>query len=448
MKIKKILKTKLKKFSYRDTFIQIINRLILYWGWSICLYLTLWGINKFFPLPFLGKDFFLLISLISVGLAISITFLRRKTLFEIACFIDKKSELKERVSTAWEFSLKKKENIFTPFLVKDTLSELQEIKTSHVFPYYPPSQVMYLLYTLIVIFLFLSLSYFPSLNMEKRRTYLYQEANILKALSEELSEEGKRENLKSVTLLVPRVKELSEKTSEGKIGPEELLKAYDYLQEEIEARIQEKKRELLQELNSLLQKEKQGSSLQRKIQEAMEAIKKGEYEKARKLLEEFPLPGEKKELRELESLSKAKKDFEKSYERMSNQLKKDEARKESFPEIAQETSEKEKALFEEIKSLGGISPYSSSPSKEKEEKEVFLEPKKEGELSKVKGQGEDSLLMSLIENLFLPDSSIGLKEREAFSSYQKLMINRLFEEKIPGTYKERVKEYFTSLEPK
>jgi len=445
MKLKNILKTKLKKFSHRDTFIQIVNRIILYWGGTICFYLTLWGINKFFPLSFLGKDFFILISLISVGLAISIALLQRKTLFEIACFIDKKSELKERVSAAWEFSLKKKKNIFTPFLVKDTLSQLKGIKTSYVFPYHPPPQVMYLLYTLIVIFLFLSLSYFPSLHKEKRRTYLYQEANILKALSEELSEEGKRENLKSVALLVPRVKELSEKTGKGEIGPNELLKAYDYLQEEIEARIQEKKGELLQKLNSLLQKEKQGSSLQRKLQEAMESIKKGEYEKARKLLEEFPLPGEKKELKELESLSKAKEDFEESYERLSNQLKKDKDQKESFPKMAQESDKKEEVLSKEIKSSVGVSSRSLLSSKEKE---TLLEPKKEGELSKVKGQGEDSLLMNLIENLFLPDSSRGLKEREAFSSYQKLMINKLFEEKIPGTYKERVKEYFTSLEPK
>ncbi len=445
MKIKNILKPNLKKFSHRDTLIQMINRVILYSGGTICLYLTLWGINKFFPLSFLGKDFFILISLISVGLAISITLLQRKTLFEIACFIDKKSELKERVSTAWELSLKKEKNIFTPFLLKDTLSQIEGIKTSYVFPYHPPPQVMYLLYALIVIFLFLSLSYFPSLNMEKRRKYLYQEANILKTLSKELLEEGKRENLKSVTLLIPRVKELSEKTGKGEIGPEELLKAYDYLQKEIEARIQEKKRELLQKLNSLLQKEKQGSSLQRKLQEAMEAIKKGEYEKARKLLEKFSLPGEKKELKELESLSKARKNFEKNYERLSNQLKKGKDQKESFPKIAQESDKKEEVLSKEIKSSVGVSSLFPLPPKGKE---APLEPKKEGELSKVKGQEEDSLLMSLIENLFLPDSSIGLKEREAFSSYQKLMINKLFEEKIPGTYKERVKEYFTSLEPK
>lgn len=445
MKLKNILKIKLKKFRQRDTFIQIVNKVILYWGWAICLYLTLWGINKFFSLSFLGKNLFILISLISIGLAISITFLQRKTFFEVAYFIDKESKLKERVSTAWEFSLRKKKNVFTPLLVKDTLSQIKGIKTSSIFPYHLPSETRYLFYTLIVILLFLSLSYFPSFNMGKRRTYLYQEANILKNLSEELSKEGKRGNLKSITLLVPRVKELSEKTGKGKIGLKELSKAYDYLQKEIEARIQERKRELLQKLSSLLQKEKQGSSLQRKLQEAIKSIKEGEYEKAGKLLEKFSLPKEKEELKGLASLSKTKKIFEKNYERLSNQLKKNKDQKESFPKIAQESGKEGKVLSKEIKSSIGVSSRSPLPSKGKE---TPLGPKKEGELSKVKGQKENSLLMSLIENLSLPNSSTRLKEREAFVSYQKLMVNKLFEEKIPGTYKERVKKYFISLEPK
>ncbi|MCD6231241.1 hypothetical protein J7K28_01245 [Candidatus Aerophobetes bacterium] len=448
MNLRKNLENGLKRFSHRDTLIQMVNRVILYFGGAICFYLILWGINRFFPLFFLGKEFFTLISLVSTGLAIGITFLRRKTLFEVARFIDKKSKLKERISTAWEFSSKKKD-IFVPFLLRDALSKLQEIKTSSVFPYYFPSQSKYLFYALIVIFLFLSLSHFPFLYMRKRRVYLYQQVNTLKSISRELLEQGKRENLKSVTLFVPRLEELSEKTERGEIGPEELLKAYEYLREEMKAKIEEKKRELLQKLNSLLQREKQESSFKDKLQEAIEAIKKEEYKRAGELLRESSLSREKKELKELESLSKAQEELERDSRYLSNRVKKEvKDQKENFRGIAEKDNQKEEFLSTEIKSFGGVSPYSPLSSKEKGKEGVPPEAKQEGSLSKVEGEKEDTLLMSLVEELFLPDSPLGLKEREAFSSYRRFMINKIFEEKIPADYKERVKEYFTSLEPK
>ncbi|GAI23217.1 unnamed protein product [marine sediment metagenome] len=93
----------------------------------------------------------------------------------------------------------------------------------------------------------------------------------------------------------------------------------------------------------------------------------------------------------------------------------------------------------------GSLPGNTSSNYEKEE---IIELEEKGELSKVESQLKQGyFFMRLLQGIADTSDKSGLSAEEAFFSYKKEMMNRLTEERIPLSYKEQIKKYFSSLEP-
>ena len=253
-----------------------------------------------------------------------------------------------------------------------------------------------------------------------------------------------------------------------KLEEEQALQAYSSLESKITQELKMTQAELLERLKSL-EEGKWESVDEEKLSQIKEALQKEEYGKAKDLLEQVSKEGRGKEgeellsyAKELESLSKMRKLVREGRQRLKEGSGKEKEEKlarmaesEGKPALkGDEKNEGHSLAQEEGFELGqglaeGPSPFPGrSPSFRVGEEEEF-EVDEEGRLVKVKGQLEQgSFLMSLLRDISRSPEKGGSSTKQALISYGEMMINKLAGEKIPLSYKEQVKRYFSSLEPK
>jgi len=469
MKIEEILAVKLLEFERRLRFVQTGKSVATFLCIGLSAYLCLCILDKFVSLPLNWPALFLAVCGLSTASGFFVGRFRRISPLSVACRVDEALSLQERVSTAWEYRSEGRSNELVPLLIKDAVRCLQEVKPRKVFPHQWLKRGRYVAYLLIGIFLVSSFSHLFPFPFEDAAppSSLREEGRSLMRSAERLMEK-RPEALRRASSLTRQMRQLGEEMYQRKLEEEQALQAYSSLESKITQELKMTQAELLEKLKSL-EEGKWESVDEEKLSQIKEALQKKEYGKAKDLLEQMSKEGKGKEgeellsyAEELESLSKMRKLVREGRQRL-----KEGSGKEKEEKLARMTkSEEESALKGDKKNEGhslaqeegfvlgqglaeGPSPFPGrSPSFRVGEEEEF-EVDEEGRLVKVKGQLEQgSFLMSLLRDISRSPEKGGSSTKQALISYGEMMINKLAGEKIPLSYKEQVKRYFSSLEPK
>ncbi len=451
MKNEQILTLKLKEFTRRYHFLRAGKCLINYFLCTLSAYLALLLFDKFVTLPSAWPLFFC----VSCGLGIVIYLIldrrQRISVFWLASEIDKKLGLEERVSTAWEYQNRKRPKELIQFLTKDALSHLEGVKTSQAFPRRWFERGKYLIYLLIPILLVSFSNHFLAFPPRDKIDFpdLFQEeGQLLMDLGQELTRNGE-ENLERHSLLALEMRELGKDIYYNNLEEEQILQSYHRLGEEIAAALEKTATSLLGKLKGLRQ-EKRGAIGENLLSNLMKALEKQDYQRANGLLQQYPLQEQIDEIEELQALQMMQKTLRKSYQRSRDELagrRSDHEAGGTIPgkEMNSVPAENGKDFLSDLDLATGSLPGNTSSNYEKG-KIIDLEEK--GELTKVESQLNQSyFLMRLLQGIDDTSEESGLSAEDAFFSYKKEMMNRLTEERIPLSYKEQIKKYFSSLEP-
>ena len=463
MKTKQILALKLKEFSRRYHFLRTEKCLVNWFLCTLSAYLALLLFDKFVSLPSAWLLFFFVFCGLGIAIYLILDRQHRISFFWLASQIDKKLGLEERVSTAWEYQGRKRPKELIQFLTKDALCHLHGVRTNQAFPCRWFERGKYVIYLLIGISLVSFSSYFLPFAPRGKIDFpdLFQEeGQLLMNLGEKLMRRGE-ENPERASLLPLQMRELGKDIYYKNLEEEQIFQAYHQLSQEIAAALKKTATSLLGKLRGL-REEKGGAIHENQLSKLMEALEKEDYQGVNDLLQQYPLQEQIDEIGELQTLQMMEKTLRKSYQRSKEELGKKKTDQEPGGAILGRemnspptengkhdgyslVEEKERDFLSDLGLATGSLPGNTS-SNHKKEKVIELEEK--GELSKVESQLDQGyFFMRLPQDITDISDKSGLSAEEAFFSYKKEMMNRLTEERIPLSYKEQIKKYFSSLEP-
>ncbi len=463
MKTKQILALKLKEFSRRYHFLRTGKCLINWFLCTLSAYLALLLFDKFVSLPSAWPLFFSVFCGLGIAIYLILDRQQRISFFWLASQIDRKLELEERVSTAWEYQSRKRPKELIQFLTKDALCHLQGVRTSQAFPCRWFERGKYVIYLLIPISLVSFSSYFfpfPPRGKVDFPDLFQEEGQLLMNLGQKLIRRGE-ENLERASLLALEMRELGKDMYYENLEEQQIFQAYHQLSQEIAAALKKTAASLLGKLKGL-REEKGGAIDENQLSKLIEALEKEDYQGVNDLLQQYPLQEQIDEIGELQALQMMDKTLGKSYQRSREELGKRESDQEPWGAISGRemnsppaangkddgyslAEEKERDFLADSGLTTGSLPGNTS-SNHKEEKIIELEEK--GQLTKVESQlNQGYFFMRLLQGIADTSDKSGLSAEEAFFSYKKEMMNRLTEERIPLSYKEQIKKYFSSLEP-
>jgi hypothetical protein len=463
MKTKQILALKLKEFSRRYHFLRTGKCLINWFLCTLSAYLALLLFDKFVSLPSAWPLFFFVFCGLGIAIYLILDRQQRVSFFWLASQIDKKLGLEERVSTAWEYQSRKRPKELIQFLTKDALCRLQGVRTSQVFPCRWFERGKYVIYLLIGISLVSFSSYFlpfPPRGKIDFPDLFQEEGQLLMNLGQKLIRRGE-DNLERASLLALEMRELGKDIYYKNLEEEQIFQAYHQLSQEIAAALKKTAASLLGKLKGL-REEKGGAIDENRLSKLIEALEKEDYQGVNHLLQQYPLQEQIDEIGELQALQMMEKTLGKSYQRSKEELGKKESDQEPWGAIPgkemnsppaengkddgySSAEEKERDFLADLGLATGSLPGNTSSNYKKEE---IIELEEKGELSKVESQLKQGyFFMRLLQGIADTSDKSGLSAEEAFFSYKKEMMNRLTEERIPLSYKEQIKKYFSSLEP-
>lgn len=269
------------------------------------------------------------------------------------------------------------------------------------------------------------------------------------------------DNLERASLLALEMRELGKDIYYKNLEEEQIFQAYHQLSQEIAAALKKTAASLLGKLKGL-REEKGGAIDENRLSKLIEALEKEDYQGVNHLLQQYPLQEQIDEIGELQALQMMEKTLGKSYQRSKEELGKKESDQEPWGAIPgkemnsppaengkddgySSAEEKERDFLADLGLATGSLPGNTSSNYKKEE---IIELEEKGELSKVESQLKQGyFFMRLLQGIADTSDKSGLSAEEAFFSYKKEMMNRLTEERIPLSYKEQIKKYFSSLEP-
>jgi hypothetical protein len=463
MKTKQILALKLQEFSRRYRFLRTEKCLINWFLCSLSAYLALLLFDKFVSLPSAWPLFFFVFCGLGIAVYLILDRQQRISFFWLASQMDKKLGLEERVSTAWEYQSRKRPKELIQFLTKDALCHLQGVRTSQAFPCRWFERGKYVIYLLIGISLVSFSSYFlpfPPRGKIDFPDLFQEEGQLLMNLGQKLIRRGE-ENPERASVLALEMRELGKDIYYKNLEEEQIFQAYHQLSQEIAAALKKTAASLLGKLKGL-REEKGGALDENQLSKLIEALEKEDYQEVNELLQQYPLPEQIDEIGELQALQMMEKTLGKSYQRSKEKLGKKESDQEPWGAISGKemnsplaengkddgyslAEEKERDFLANSGLARGSLPGNTS-SNYKKEKIIELEEK--GQLTKVESQlNQGYFFMRLLQGIADTSDKSGLSAEEAFFSYKKEMMNRLTEERIPLSYKEQIKKYFSSLEP-
>lgn len=463
MKTKQILALKLKEFSRRYHFLRTGKCLINWFLCTLSAYLALLLFDKFVSLPSAWPLFFCVFCGLGIAIYLILVRQQRISFFWLASQIDKKLGLEERVSTAWEYQSRKRPKELIQFLTKDALCHLQGVRTSQAFPYRWFERGKYVIYLLIGISLVSFSSYFlpfPPRGKIDFPDLFQEEGQLLMNLGQKLIRRGEG-NAERASLLALEMRELGKDIYYKNLEEEQIFQAYHQFSQEIAAALKKTATSLLGKLEGL-REEKGGAIDENQFSKLMEALEKEDYQGVNDLLQQYPLQEQIDEIGELQALQMMEETLRKSYQRSKEELGKKESDQEPWGAIPgkemnsppaengkddgySSAEEKERDFLADLGLATGSLPGNASSNYKKEE---IIELEEKGELSKVESQLKQGyFFMRLLQGIADTSDKSGLSAEEAFFSYKKEMMNRLTEERIPLSYKEQIKKYFSSLEP-
>jgi len=489
MKIEEILKKKLVNFSKRYQAIRILEIVVSFLCVGFFIYLVLCVVDKFFHLSLNWQAVFIFICAVCGILGLIIGKRETISLSSIARKIDERLALKEKISTAWEYK-NQRANEFVPLLIKDAVLSLEGVKGKKVFSHARwLKKSKYLVYLLIGIYLISLSSYFSSLlkNPNLLPSFPGKE-RLITELSDKFTkkEPPKIEKVKRVTL---QMRKSREKFYQERWERERTYKEHKFFeQKRIQSSDVMSKSELLRGIQNfsekgLLPRERfsfkrenyiQGKYIRENEDSFFLNFREGvEKELGRKMEESYPQFTEKlfesktnkkiaspsdeqKKYSEFEEIEKVratkvssrKKDLKKENTGKVLDERKvyPESRKkeggEGYGKIDNEDFSVNKNLAKGYSPLPG---YGSSFEMQEKDK---IKVEEEGIFIKLRSQFDRGyFLKSLLKGISTSKEESGSSLGEAFISYRSFIISKLSEERVPLSYKEQVKKYFSSLEP-
>ncbi len=463
MKTKQMLALKLMEFGRRCRFLRTGKCLINWFLCTLSAYLALLLFDKLVSLPSAWPLFFFVFCGLGVAIYLILDRQQRISFFGLASQIDKKLGLEERVSTAWEYQSRKRPKELIQFLTKDALCHLQGVRASQVFPYHWFKRGKYVIYLLIAISLVSFSSYFlpfPARGKIDSADLFQEEEQLLTNPGQKLIKKGE-ENFERVSLLALQMRELGKDLYYDNLEEEQIFQAYHELDQKIAAALEKTATSLLGKLEGL--REEKGRTIdENQLSKLMEALEKEDYQRVNNFLQQYPLEEKFNEIEGLQALEMMKETLRRSYQRSKEELGKEKSDQEPGGGIPGKEmnsppaengkddryglgEEKETDFLADLGLATGSLPGNTSSNYEKE-KIIELEDK--GELSKVESQlNQGYFLMTFLQGIADTSDKSELSAEEAFFSYKKEMMNRLTGERIPLSYKEQIKKYFSSLEP-
>ena len=473
MKIAEVLTAKVGEISRRYRSVYTVKTVVTFLCYGLSAYLALSILDKFIPLPLNWPTLLLTICGLSVTIGLVVGRSRPIVPFRVTCQIDQKLGLKEKVSTAWEYKDQKTSNELVPLLVRDAVRQLQGIKGKRVFPYQWLKKGKYLVYLSVGILLVPLLSYLviPSLPLKNgdMAASLQEKGQLLMELANKVTRKEQLRHLRRASRLASQMRQIGEDFSYQKLKKEQVLQAYNSLQKEIARSLETTRGELLRELRVLMNQGKWGSFDEERLSELKKALQKEDYERISHLLpkrsmrEGADLSRLLGYLNELKALKMMRKPLKESYERLKESTFKEgdgervgtvtsKEKKNLVPEGDEKPRGYGRVAHEDSAGDEGLTTgYSSLPGKssvfETQDNDV-LEFDERGNLVKVGSQfDQGSFLMSLLRSISGSSNESGSSTEQALASYRELVMNKLAGEKIPLSYKEQIKKYFSSLEP-
>lgn len=232
-----IIKKKVEQVLRRLRFIIFLDELVtglLISLIAICLYLSL---DKF--AHWLWEPWQVIGGLVILGILIGfLLFIRRRvTLFDAALCIDEKMQLKERITSALEFSSQLDKSPLIPILVEDAARHAEQVHPKNVLPFRLPKYFQYL--TGLVV-LAVVLGFVPYYHAEQRQAQLAtikvlkQEGKKLEELSKQLGDEEQGQNMKEFKETAKRLDEVGKALQQPKINEKEALAKLAKLTEELQ----------------------------------------------------------------------------------------------------------------------------------------------------------------------------------------------------------------------
>lgn len=183
-------------------------------------------------------------ALSSVVLAILISLLRRESFMDVLIDLDSRLKLKERISTAYEYSLLNRKSAFDELLFSDAEKSLRSMNKRKIFPFRFSLIHLSVVILILINLLILPVDYLPAVPRQDRIDpgTLKEIHELIEQYSPEKKNIQKREGRKKRDDIERKYEDIAEKMKEG-----------DVLRQRMDASIQETLQEIEGEKTSLSQ---------------------------------------------------------------------------------------------------------------------------------------------------------------------------------------------------
>jgi len=195
------------------------------------------GVHKLGLTQWNGNSIYALLVMVSLAFSLLIILRTKKSFMDELIEIDDRLELKDRISTAYEYYQLERESVFIDLLIKEAISFIKKIKPEPVLPRkFSPTHILTPLFLLVIIvLLFVDLT--PKVTQQD---LTYQEA--LEKISQKMDKYSKREiqaakkkKKPSAENLYRRMEELAKELKTKKMTEKRALQSLGELRQEVEA---------------------------------------------------------------------------------------------------------------------------------------------------------------------------------------------------------------------
>lgn len=489
MRVEEILSKKINALGRRYRAIHAGRTVLIFLCYGLAFYLAFLIVDKFLHFSLNLPVLFLAVCAVSAIAGLIVARMNRMLPFDICSRVDQKLELKEKITTAWQYKDESKSNEFVPLLLKDALISLEDVKKGEVFPHIWLKGTKYLASLLVGISILSFSGYFYPLF---ERGLLSGEKKFLSRLTDRFGKK-EREEIEKAEKLATRMRKLREDFYQSKLKREEDKKYTlspdkstqnfevdrDELSEKLEGFSRGGSREGFSRLNnragylpqSYMREGGEDPALPDTGQqsEAMRKMMGGKRGKSgenffdsegREGLIETGRKGEQSGF-EKEEQSSARREGtgekrngedehqnQRAFTPASGKKKGENVISGEEKRGYASSGEESKDSSSEDNLVKGRSPRPGQGSSLDTQRTEQLKLDEEGDLIKLRGQFDrgsflDSFSNSISSSQESPKSSI----KENFLSYRRFILNKLAGERIPSFYREQVKKYFSSLEP-
>jgi hypothetical protein len=202
---------------------------------SLILFTILLGIEKVGLFQWYGYSIYPFIVLIAFASSVLYTLRTKKAFFDELIGIDIRLDLKERLSTAYEYFQRGRRSLFVDLLIKDTIHVLGLIKESQIFPtQFSPAHILIPVFATMMIVL-LAVDFSPTAHQQDGSWEGLTRSGIkIERYLKKKIQVGKERDKRSPSNLYQKMEKIAKELKNQSITKERLLKSLGELRKEAE----------------------------------------------------------------------------------------------------------------------------------------------------------------------------------------------------------------------